>query len=238
MQKWLIIPFVLFLLYKYARHALKSIHLGSGYELNISRRFKQLQQEAQITTSHFLEQLTLDEIDLDLYLASLGQFKHNEKVLIHGQYMDKMAAWHDFQHTCLQKLFLKLYCSSALIVQLNVQLNILGKYAYLQSVSALQEGHAHFLSDSDRHAFLELTKYLFEQGYKHLNVETVTKSLQVALDTPCSIKDIQGLLKQVRHHIEEVQGYDVFRDVLLPTHVDSALGKELVDAMNKSLCLT
>ena len=221
-KRYVVIPLILYGGFHYAKHKLKSELLATNYEANISRRYKHFKQDAQYTIDQLLSMLNLDDIDLDLYLQSLSQFKNSQQVLIDGNYIDKLAAWKLFKSKCMEKLFIKIYATCALNLLIHVQMNIIGKYTYLQSVGELNESKIQFTDKQSQAAFLEQAKFIFDHGWKNLNIQNALMQVdEVELNQAITVKDFHKFMHHMRECVEVHNGLSQFKEIILPSPAEN-----------------
>eukprot|EP00835_Amoeboradix_gromovi_P000611 NODE_22_length_38364_cov_0.248661.p14 type:complete len:255 gc:universal NODE_22_length_38364_cov_0.248661:15193-14429(-) len=217
-KRYILIPLCLYGAIVYTKTKLKSELLATNYEANISRRYKHFKQDSQFTIDQLLSMMTIDDIDLELYLQSLSQFKNSQQVLIDGNYVDKLTAWKLFKSKCMEKLFIKLYATCALSLLVHVQMNIIGKYTYLQSVGELNDSKIKFTDKKSQNVFLEKSQFVFEEGWKNLNIQNALKRVDdLELNQAVSIKDLHKLIQEMRESIEVHQNIYEFKQIILPS---------------------
>eukprot|EP00834_Sanchytrium_tribonematis_P006566 NODE_495_length_6825_cov_1.481267.p3 type:complete len:246 gc:universal NODE_495_length_6825_cov_1.481267:386-1123(+) len=243
-KRYFVLPALALAIIYYTKSNLRRSLLSNSKESNISRRYKHFQMDLRFTMDQILALLDIKEIDLDLILQSLSQFKNSDKVLIEGEYRDKLSAWNLFKSKCIQKLITKLYCSSALCLLVNIQMNILGKYLYLQSVGELNNSKICFTSKLSQSKFLELTNYIIEEGWRKLHVDLSVVEC-VELNQALTCKDFSKVIQSVREKIEIHDINENFKNIILPdpvSHIDMSdhsvvgmarLNSELYDVVER-----
>ena len=215
-KRYIAIPVVVYGLYYYGKLKLQKELFSTNYEANISRRYKHFKQDSQYTINQLISMLVIEEIDLDMYLQSLSQFKNSQQVLIDGTYVEKLEAWKLFKSKCIEKLFIKIYITCALNLLIHIQMNIIGKYTYLQSVGELNHNDCVFMTKKIQSEFLEASKYVYSQGWKNLNLKKAMGYVDaIELNQAISLKDINKLVHCIREEVEVNCDIGHFKNVVL-----------------------
>lgn len=172
---------------------------------------QQTQQQTQETHKHILAPANSDHSHLD------AQEQRN-KLLADRQ--AKLRLWNDLKLTAFSRTITSLYCVVLLTLQTHIQLNLIGRFAYLASVQALaretddatnsqsvpSSDPSRGLDHDTERLYLTFSWWFLHQGWQQLShrvsdaIEKVFSPLSVKAQL--SMTDLRAMLNDVRYLIE------------------------------------
>mmetsp|Transcript_39258 Transcript_39258/g.47552 ORF Transcript_39258/g.47552 Transcript_39258/m.47552 type:complete len:372 (+) Transcript_39258:129-1244(+) len=183
---------------------------------NVETHFNSIQRICDSTTMpsmlpHMKENL-LQLLDISPLTAKLTQAKHN---VISLSKEEKYATWDELKLLSFSRTATATLSATLLAVFLRVQLNLLGRYLYLDSVLDRQKGGQPSLSKACQHKFLGYADFLVNRGLDDMaaivrgTVEDTLSGLTLKskLDRAQTSKLFVEIVQRVIKRVEKESGW-------------------------------
>ncbi|RCH91800.1 peroxin, partial [Rhizopus stolonifer] len=158
-------------------------------------------------------------ISLDTSVDSLSSLSQSEEFLLVLDKKQKQIIWENIKTKSFVRTFVSLYCMTLLTLLSHIQLNLLGRFTYISSVSALnesepaiqlqhegQQADEEYLNPQVKRMFLSSSWWLLHCGWKKCTqrVQKVVDEYvsSITLQSSLNYYDTQELLHKLRQSIE------------------------------------
>ncbi|KAI8906349.1 Peroxin-3 [Gorgonomyces haynaldii] len=212
-----------YLLVKWATHSFmeqqKQREKEHCSKANITRRFEQNLMDIEFVVSSLVPSLQ-DRLNARINLELVTAKLQEQKQLDNMSKTQKMELWEQIKLGSFTRTLSAIYLLNLLTLLTTLQLSLLGRMFYLDSVAAMHADDVHrTISEETERKYLTLSWYLVHIGWTKL-VDRVEKAVEhivkeVSLKTGVTFESLSDMIHQIRVFVEY---QDVTLKDRLPMH--------------------